>query len=94
MVVAVWLVHWPNGFFMNFSGKQKGEGFEFHMLAVAILVVLMARGAGPSFRRPHSCKSLIQTHHPPGVPGHLQIPHAFERLTPRRVASTSIAPSQ
>jgi putative oxidoreductase len=47
MMVAVYLVHWPNGFFMNWSGKQRGEGFEFHILAVAILVVLMVRGAGP-----------------------------------------------
>ena len=28
MVGAIWLVHWPNGFFMNWSGKQAGEGFE------------------------------------------------------------------
>lgn len=31
---------------MIWTGKQKGEGFEFHLLAVAILIVLMARGAG------------------------------------------------
>jgi putative oxidoreductase len=29
MVVAVYLVHWQNGFFMNWNGNQKGEGFEF-----------------------------------------------------------------
>src|SRR5882724_4471602 len=46
MVVAVYAVHWRNGLFMNWSGQQKGEGFEFHILVVAIAVVLMARGGG------------------------------------------------
>jgi putative oxidoreductase len=31
---------------MNWSGQQKGEGFEYHLLAIAIAVVLMARGSG------------------------------------------------
>jgi putative oxidoreductase len=46
MVVAVFLVHLQNGFFMNWGGRQKGEGFEFHILAVAMLLVTMIRGAG------------------------------------------------
>jgi putative oxidoreductase len=46
MTVGVYLLHWRNGFFMNWSGHQKGEGFEFHILAVAIAIVLMARGGG------------------------------------------------
>ena len=46
MVVAVYIVHWRNGWFMNWSGQQKGEGFEFHILAVAMAIVLMARGGG------------------------------------------------
>jgi putative oxidoreductase len=40
------LVHKSNGFFMNWSGQQKGEGFEYHILAIAIAVVLMIGGAG------------------------------------------------
>jgi putative oxidoreductase len=46
MVVAVFLVHLQNGFFMNWGGQQKGEGFEFHILAIAMLLVTMIRGAG------------------------------------------------
>lgn len=46
MVVAMLMVHVPNGLFMNWTGQQKGEGFEFHLLALAITVVLMVRGAG------------------------------------------------
>ena len=46
MIVGVYLLHWKNGFFMNWSGHQKGEGFEFHILVVAMAIVLMARGGG------------------------------------------------
>ncbi|HET6233188.1 MAG TPA: DoxX family protein [Longimicrobiaceae bacterium] len=46
MVVAVATTHLPNGFFMNWTGQQKGEGFEYHLLVIAIAVFLMIRGAG------------------------------------------------
>jgi putative oxidoreductase len=48
MVVAIAMVHWPNGFFMNWSGKQPGEGFEYHLLVIGITIVLMIWGAGRS----------------------------------------------
>jgi putative oxidoreductase len=47
MIVAVFLVHMPNGFFMNWVGNQKGEGYEYHLLAIAVAAVLLLRGAGP-----------------------------------------------
>jgi putative oxidoreductase len=46
MVVAIMLVHSANGFFMNWTGQQKGEGFEYHLLAIAICVALMITGGG------------------------------------------------
>ena len=46
MLVALFLVHLPNGFFMNWSGNKHGEGFEFHLLAIAIAATVMIRGAG------------------------------------------------
>jgi putative oxidoreductase len=46
MVVAVAMIHHQFGFFMNWAGSQKGEGFEFHLLVLAITVFLMIRGAG------------------------------------------------
>ncbi len=46
MIVAVYMLHWQNGIFMNWFGNQKGEGFEYHLLAIAIGVVLMIRGGG------------------------------------------------
>jgi len=46
MVGAIWLVHLPNGFFMNWFGKQAGEGFEYHLLAIAISAAVMIAGSG------------------------------------------------
>jgi putative oxidoreductase len=46
MAGAVYLVHWPNGFFMNWYGKQAGEGFEFHLLAMTIALALAIAGGG------------------------------------------------
>src|SRR5580692_6923308 len=46
MLVAILMVHLPFGFFMNWTGTQKGEGFEFHLLVLAIVAFLMIRGAG------------------------------------------------
>ena len=46
MIVAIWMVHWPNGFFMNWFGTQKGEGFEYHLLAIAICLALLINGGG------------------------------------------------
>ena len=46
MIGAIFTVHLPNGFFMNWMGNQKGEGFEFHLLALAMAAALLLRGAG------------------------------------------------
>ncbi len=46
MLVAVAMVHHQFGLFMNWTGTQKGEGFEFHLLALAMTAFLMIRGAG------------------------------------------------
>ncbi len=46
MVVAIYVLNWQNGFFMNWTGRQKGEGFEFHTLVIAMAIALMVRGGG------------------------------------------------
>jgi putative oxidoreductase len=46
MIVAVAVLHGRIGFFMNWTGTQKGEGYEYHVLALAIAAFLMIRGAG------------------------------------------------
>jgi putative oxidoreductase len=46
MLGAVVLWHLPNGFYMNWGGTQKGEGIEFFLLALALALPLVIRGAG------------------------------------------------
>jgi putative oxidoreductase len=46
MIGAIFMVHLPNGFFMNWAGNQKGEGFEYHLLAIAVSAALLLRGSG------------------------------------------------
>jgi putative oxidoreductase len=46
MLVAAILVHVHSGFFMNWLGKQKGEGLEFDLLIWAIALALVIQGAG------------------------------------------------
>jgi putative oxidoreductase len=46
MVVAVEMVHRANGFFMNWYGNQKGEGFEYHLLTLGVALIVMIYGAG------------------------------------------------
>src|SRR5690606_19526168 len=36
MLGAIFMGHAEMGFFMNWSGQQAGEGFEYHLLAIAI----------------------------------------------------------
>ena len=46
MLVAAIMVHRQHGFFMNWFGNQGGEGFEFHILAASIALVLVVTGGG------------------------------------------------
>jgi putative oxidoreductase len=46
MVRAILMVHARFRFFMNWTGQQKGEGFEYHVLAIALAVLIAVRGAG------------------------------------------------
>ncbi len=46
MLVAIAKVHSQFGFFMNWTGQQKGEGFEYHLVILGVCALLMARGAG------------------------------------------------
>jgi putative oxidoreductase len=46
MVVAIAMIHWQFGLFANWFGNQKGEGYEYHLLVIAIAIAIIARGAG------------------------------------------------
>lgn len=46
MLGAIATTHAQFGFFMNWFGAQKGEGFEYHLLVLALALPLMVRGGG------------------------------------------------
>ena len=46
MIGAIATVHWPQGFFMNWFGQQQGEGFEYHLLVIAMSAALVIAGGG------------------------------------------------
>ena len=46
MLGAILTVHIKFGFFMNWAGTQAGEGFEFHILAIGLALVVLIKGGG------------------------------------------------
>ncbi|MFL5446626.1 MAG: DoxX family protein [Myxococcales bacterium] len=46
MLGAILMVHGKIGFFMNWFGNQKGEGYEYHLLALGLVVALLIKGGG------------------------------------------------
>ena len=46
MLGAIVMVHSQFGFFMNWFGAQSGEGFEYHLLALGLALVVIVKGGG------------------------------------------------
>lgn len=46
MLGAIVTVHIKNGFFMNWSGSGPGEGFEYHLLAIGLGLIVLFKGGG------------------------------------------------
>jgi putative oxidoreductase len=46
MAVATVTVHLKHGFFLNWFGNKQGHGFEYHLLAIALAIVVIVYGAG------------------------------------------------
>jgi putative oxidoreductase len=46
MLGAMALVHGRWGFYMNWYGEPRGEGVEFHLLALAMAAVIVVQGSG------------------------------------------------
>jgi len=46
MLAAIFMVHGKYGLFMNWFGDRKGHGIEYHLLAIALCIVIIAKGAG------------------------------------------------
>lgn len=45
-LTAIVMVHGSNGFFMNWTSAQKGEGIEYFILGLALVAVVLIQGAG------------------------------------------------
>ncbi|MEP7317373.1 MAG: DoxX family protein [Panacibacter sp.] len=41
--------HLQNGFFMNWFGNQKGEGYEYFLLMIGLSIALLVNGGGKLF---------------------------------------------
>jgi putative oxidoreductase len=46
MVGAIATVHFRFGFFLNWFGTQEGHGIEYHLLTIALALVVVVQGAG------------------------------------------------
>jgi putative oxidoreductase len=46
MLGAIITTNYSNGFFMNWFGNQKGEGFEYHLLVIGLCFALIVTGSG------------------------------------------------
>jgi putative oxidoreductase len=46
MLGIIFSSHVQNGFFMNWSGSQAGEGYEYHLLVIGLSLALMLNGSG------------------------------------------------
>jgi putative oxidoreductase len=47
IVVAMVMVHLRYGFFMNWYGNKPGHGIEYHLLVIALALIVMVKGSGP-----------------------------------------------
>jgi putative oxidoreductase len=46
MLTAIVMVNGRYGLFLNWFGDRKGHGYEYHLLAIALAVVIIVRGSG------------------------------------------------
>ena len=46
MIGAIAMIHHQYGFFMNWTNQQKGEGYEYHLLALGLALISLLAGGG------------------------------------------------
>lgn len=46
MLGIIFSSHIQHGFFMNWFGSQKGEGFEYHLLVIGLAIAVLLNGSG------------------------------------------------
>jgi putative oxidoreductase len=40
------IVHWPDGWTMNWFGKKNGEGIEYFVMLLSLLLIIVFKGSG------------------------------------------------
>jgi putative oxidoreductase len=45
-LAIIFTSHLDNGFFMNWFGSQKGEGYEYHLLVIGLSIATLINGSG------------------------------------------------
>jgi putative oxidoreductase len=46
MAIAIAMIHHRFGLFMNWAGGQRGEGYEFHLVTLAVALIVLVKGSG------------------------------------------------
>jgi putative oxidoreductase len=46
MLGAIFMIHLQHGFFMNWYGTNRGEGIEYHLLAIGMSLAVLVQGSG------------------------------------------------
>lgn len=46
MIGIIFSSHISNGFFINWSGNNKGEGYEYHLLVIGLSIAILLNGSG------------------------------------------------
>ena len=46
MLGAIFIIHLPNGFFMDWYNAGQGEGIEYHLLAIGMSLAVLFQGSG------------------------------------------------
>jgi putative oxidoreductase len=62
MLGAIFTVHLPNGFFMNWHGNLQGEGFEMHILLISLAFINTMYEGGALSLQDWASKKLRKAH--------------------------------
>lgn len=46
MIGSIIAVHWQNGYFLNWHNTMEGEGMQFNLLMIGVVIVVMILSSG------------------------------------------------
>lgn len=79
MLGAIAMVHLRHGLFLNWFGNKKGHGIEYHLLAIALSLVVIVKGAGAFSLDRLIDQNILRSNHPP----HLSTESQLMRTHPK-----------